>query len=134
MLSELPRLIREDPGYLNMTLYLFYATAAINTIAEYESFFGVRVPHTLRMICLIWNREQLEKISILCVMSQIFTYIMVVIFVISRFLNSFDFLSFLSQNPVGLLNKLIKVHNLAFLPGALIEVGICALVKRWKNR
>lgn len=114
--------------YVYIGSYLFFVCMLAKEVAKYDSFLKVRVPYSARLPLMIFSFER-ERISIFCVISQVYAYLMIFLFILSRFI-SLDFLLLISDDPNALYMNLIKFHVVIIFPIAIIEEGICYLVKR----
>lgn len=113
--------------YAYMIMYLISVCAFAREIAKYKSFLGVRISIKARYALLIFSRIQ-PKISVICLISQIYAYTMIFLFILSRFV-SFDFLYYVTSDPNTLFTNMLKSHFVIF-PVGILEVGICKLVRR----
>lgn len=132
MLNDLiARLIREFNDYVFMCIYSVIVCWCARRIAENDSFIGVRVPAPVRAFLLILSFQR-ERISILCIISQVYGYIMIILFIVSRF-HPLYFLDMLSSDPNALYRKLLIVHVFLLIPFAIIETEICDYLRRKKH-
>ena len=104
----------------------------VRELAQYDSFLKIRISDSVRIALMIFSFKN-EAISVFCIISQILAYVMVGLFILSRFV-SLDFLLLISDDPNALYQSMLKAHLLILFPVALIEEGICYLVKRISNR
>ena len=114
--------------YIYIGCYLFAVCCLVKTLAEYESFLDIWVSDRLRVALFIFSFQR-PKISAFCIISQVFFYFMIALFVVSRFF-SIDFLRYLSDNPNALYQNLLKMHLMVFFPIAFLEEGVCYWIKR----
>ena len=130
--STLVHIIRSDPGYYYMFLYFVYATVSMNTLAKLDTRIGARIPDPVRAIFLIFQYTN-SRISILCIISQIFAYAMVAIFIISQFHPPY-FLYMYTSDPNEFFSGIIRIHSIIVIPVALLEGYICELKEWWRKR
>ena len=116
--------------YIYMGCYLFVVCCGVNTLAGYESFLEIWISDYVRVFLLIFSFRR-PRISVLCVISQIFAYFMIGVFIISRF-RSLDFLYAISSDPNTFFTNLLKIHLFVFFPIAFMEAGICYLVRNYR--
>lgn len=114
--------------YAHICLYLVLSCLFSYEVAQHESFVGIRITQRMRHIFLIFFSKS-EKISLLCIFSQLYAFVMVGVFIVSRFC-SLDFLYLISEDPNSLYNSILKFHLLVIIPIEMLEVGLCSLVKR----
>ena len=117
--------------YLHICIYLLGVCLFARAIAQYDSLLALKIPNHIRTFLLIFSFRK-ERISVFCVISQIYAYIMMLLFVISRF-RSLTFLYMFSVDPNTLYNNLLKFHYIILIPVAIMELGLCALKKWFKN-
>lgn len=75
--------IRTVDGVLFVVFYLVLACGSAYRIAAYKSAWAIRVSDTVRVALLIFNFKQ-AKISVMAIIYQIYTYIMLGFYLISR--------------------------------------------------
>lgn len=114
--------------YIHMGCYLLVVCLFVYRLAQYESFIEIRVPYSVRLFLLILSFKR-KRISAMCVVSQIYAYIMIGLFIASRF-HSLEFLSIISNDPNTFYDNLLKFHYIVLIPVAIIEAGICYLVRK----
>ena len=117
--------------YIYIALYIALTCVFVRELAKYNSFLCINVTDMARMLLLIFSFSKV-KISIICVLCQIYTYIMLLLFVVSRFV-SLDFLLQFFQDPNLLYSNLIKAQILFLFPIGFIEAGICELYFKMKK-
>ena len=117
--------------YLHIFIYLLGVCLFVRAIAQYDSLLALRIPNHIRFFLLIFSLRK-ERISVFCVVSQIYACAMIVLFVVSRF-RTLTFLYMFSADPNTLYNNLLKFHYIVLIPVAIMELGLCALVKRFKS-
>lgn len=115
--------------YADMFLYLVASCLFSYEIAQHESFVGVRISKRIQHILLIFFSKY-EKVSLLCILSQLYAFFMMGIFIASRFC-SLEFLYLISDDPNALYNSMLKFHLIVIIPIAMVEVGLRGLLKRW---
>ncbi len=111
----------------SVVVYLVFTCSAAYRIASYESAWAVRVPDKARKGLLIFNSRRPE-ISVLAVVSQIFTYILLSCFLISRFWAQ-DWLKTYLPNANKISAGAVW-FQVALIVVALVEEGIYWLRKR----
>lgn len=114
--------------YAHMFLYLVISCLFSYEVAQHESFLGIRISQRTRHILLIFFSKS-EKISFFCILSQMYAFVMISIFVVSRFC-SLEFLYLVSKNPNALYTNMLKFHLIVIIPISMLEVGLRGLVKR----
>lgn len=107
---------------LFVTVYLFWTCASAHRIASYESAWAVRVPDKVRVGLLIFSFRW-PKISVLAVICQIFTYIMLSFFLVSRFGWMQDWL-IKSVHSINQIYTGAFLFQVALIVIALVEEGI----------
>ena len=118
--------------YVHMGAYLLGVCLLVREIARYDSFIKIEVSISARLFLLIFSFER-KQISLLCIVSQIYAYTMIGLFIVSRF-QSLDFLYAITDDPNTFFNNLLRVHYVLIIPVAIIEEGICYIVNRISNR
>lgn len=118
--------------YIFIGFYLLISCILVRRIAAYDSFLGIRISVFARKILLIFSFEK-PKISIMAVIYQIYTYIMLALFVCSRFA-SLDFLQAIFYDPNLMYTYALRIQLFLLLPLAILELGVCYLVNRLKQR
>ena len=118
--------------YTYMGAYLLGVCLLVREIARYDSLIKIEVSKSTRLCLLIFSFER-EQISLLCIVSQIYAYMMITFFAVSRF-QSLDFLYAITDDPNMFFNILLRVHYVIIIPIAIIEEAICYLVNRISNR
>lgn len=76
--ERLEYLLFNNPVYF--FLYCLCIILCVGNIARHESFFSVYVPDKIRPFLLIFNFERVQ-ISIFCIISQLFLYAALIVFV-----------------------------------------------------
>lgn len=104
-----------------MCIYLMTVSVFSYEIARHESFVGIRISKKMQHRLLIFG-SKLEKISIICIISQVYAFIMIGIFVVSRFIYPLKFL-------YSHYNNMFDFHLWVIIPIGMLEVGLRWLVK-----
>ena len=112
---------------LFVVAYLAFSCGTAYRIASYESAWAVSVPDKVRKGLLIFH-SRWPKISVLVVVSQIFTYIMLSCFLVSRFGWAQDWLKTYLPNANQISTGAIW-FQIALIVIALAEEGIYWLRK-----
>ena len=111
-----------------VVVYLTWTCMAAYRIASYESAWAVRVPDKVRIGLLIFYFRR-SKISVMAVISQIFTYILLSFFLISRFGWAQDWLKTYLPNVGQLYGGALLFQDALFVI-AWVEEGIYWLWRR----
>lgn len=114
--------------YIFIVIYLVVSCILVKEIAKHDSLIGIRVPQSIRKALLILSFDK-PSVSVFAVIYQIYTYVMAIIFIWSRFM-SLDFLISVFADPNLVYTYALRFQFFVLLPLTLIELGICYLVKR----
>ena len=119
---------------IDMSIYFASACAMASTISLYDSSIAIKISLSARKVFLIFSFFQppKSKISVMAVVFQIYTYIMMSLFIASRFV-SLDFLSSFLQNPNRTYTDLLAIQQFVLFPLSMLEIGVFALIKKCKG-
>ncbi|MEA4920352.1 MAG: hypothetical protein VB078_05500 [Clostridiaceae bacterium] len=110
-----------DPVYF--LAYFIAMCGGVKYMAENKSYIGVNVSDKCRRLLLIFSFKE-NKISIISVVSQIYLYIMLALFVISKVIPP-EVIAVVSNDINELLSKLAFIHIAVIFPVGMIESSIC---------
>lgn len=118
--------------YVDMILYFGISFLIVYRMSNCDSLFAISLPQFFKNFLLIRSRGD-RKTSVLVVVFQLYTYMMTLIFICSRFI-AFDFLYRFFENPNAVYSLYFKIQFLILLPLMFVEVGACALINYFKTR
>ena len=110
-----------DPVYF--LAYFVSMCIGVRYMAENKSYVGVKLSDKARYRLLIFCFKRI-KISIFAVISQIYLYAMLALFIVLKIVPP-EAIGKVTNDPNGLLSKLVLIHFAVIFPVGMIESSIC---------
>lgn len=110
-----------DPVYF--FAYFIAMCVGVRYMAENKSYIGVKISDKSRCLLLIFSFREI-RISFISIISQIYLYIMLLLFIMSKIVSP-EMMAVVSNDPNGLLSKLALIHIAVIFPVGMIESSIC---------
>ena len=111
--------------------YFILCCAFAKQLARHGSFLAIPTSDSWRHILLILDYSQ-PRISIMCIISQIYTYFMLILYLTLHF-PPLHGLNVFSYNFNELIKYLIKFHYIGIFPFSLIEIAFFSLINKFFN-
>ncbi len=110
-----------DPFYFFS--YFVSMCMGVRYMAENKSYVGVKLSDKARYRLLIFSFKEI-KISVFAVISQIYLYAMLALFIVLKIVPP-EAIGKVTNDPNGLLSKLVLIHFAVIFPVGMIESSIC---------
>ena len=116
-------------GLMIIIWYFVFCCATAKAVSQYGSFLAVPVSDSWRHILLILDYRR-RKISVICVISQVYAYFMLIFYIAANASVFLDLNLFIaSENANILFNRLLKFHYYVIF-FSCIEIAIYYFVNK----
>ena len=119
-------------GLMIIIWYFVFCCATAKAVAQYGSFLAVPVSDSWRHLLLILDYKR-RKISVMCIISQIYAYFMLIFYVAANVCVLLDLNLFIaSENANILFNHLLEFHFYVIFFSCM-EIALYALINRFRR-